>query len=1207
MKTLYQSLFACFLLLLGGGGPEPVCAAGEVCDDYVREDKAYGARVKADLKRYARSQGVPERLMYLYDQLGDCPVCLGGNAEHPILPFIYIVYAPDAGVRANGLRNIRHRGTAWSADEEYGARQGMRDGYVKAFYILLEETPCECCRASTQEEWDAWNEGQPDPSDAPDWNDDLGIDTSRSDAHENADELGPDPDDLTNIDDKDRYPDQLPWPPLNIPPLVRPITTGCGACEPLVAEHNDLAILTNAQARDVAKAERNVKIASYAIRFALREIRAHERLAKNDTWKTRYQQLLNHYGDLVAIALRDVQALNAKRARRAELLRQLELLKQNIRACESRCTLLNAQPAPSIQPEPLADDAEAALPPYVRIASQVCPTCSELTERRNEIARDMNELVQGMIDAGLNGQSLAAWADLRARLDNANAMLQDCVARCSLPAASPVVPEDDVAPEGAAPGAAATVDVPQRHNVFQFADICPACRKHLDHYRFLLTQLDALNAEDGRFADASDKMVRTRASLHMKHEAAQREEIAQDLERLLRQWRKVGARLDALQERIYEAETILIHCQSTMCDKRPDFLPDVDDLAPDIIGFDTADFLIRQNRLFVATSCLACRDRAKEINDWILSQYSSWLTQEFVSSLSKFSDLDDSERLARRYRFLEFLADLEKLVADLKDCNRRACQRSNGAVALAAYRANDIAPRQCLENDDTRDAARAGDAKALPDTCHSSWLEHFLQGCGDKTCSGIGDTATDASPGTKQGVLRTSQSVSSGLPDDPFFTSAGNIAAGLADQWGTHQVLAYEAISEWQDVVVRAVPTIVAVIDSGLDTGHPDLAGRLWKNPAELPGNGIDDDRNGFVDDVHGWNFVGNNNDVSDHNGHGTLVAGVVGATPDNGIGIAGVNPWARIMPIKVTNFLGRGNSVDIAAAINYAVGKGARVLNISLGGTEFSEVERAAVEHAASQGALVVVAAGNQGNDAAAFWPAGLDNVITVAAMDDADKRARYSNWGSPVDIAAPGSNILSLRARYTDLLYFVEDDYVPGRNVIGDDRLLYHATGTSFAAPFVTGIVSLVWSLRPELAATQLRRMVLHSATDVETPGIDEFTGFGLVSAPAALKADPAYFIDAGITGITAVRREGRTIIQVSGLANADQFRAAELQLGAGESPTDWQPAGATISAPVIDRLLAEFDAQAVAGSPTWTLRLRVTHQNGSLREARFRMNLQ
>jgi subtilisin family serine protease len=309
-------------------------------------------------------------------------------------------------------------------------------------------------------------------------------------------------------------------------------------------------------------------------------------------------------------------------------------------------------------------------------------------------------------------------------------------------------------------------------------------------------------------------------------------------------------------------------------------------------------------------------------------------------------------------------------------------------------------------------------------------------------------------------------------------------------------------------------------------------------------------------------------------------------------------------MPLKVTDRTGEGDSLHVAAAIAYAVNNGARVINISLGGDAYSPAEKAAVEFARRKGVVVVVAAGNQGASADAFWPAALPGVITVAATEPGGARTAYSNWGSAVDIAAPGSKILSLRAAGTDPMALVDDKYTALANVVGEDGLLYHATGTSFAAPYVAGVASLLLSLDDALTAQQVERMLLHTATDIETPGIDALTGYGALNARAALDARPDFFIDATITGV-ALAPAGDAV-QVLGTADADRFTRAVIELGEGENPTAWQSVG-KLKRAVRAGVLASIPTSTLAGAARWTLRVTTTHRDGQERVGLLPLALQ
>lgn len=236
---------------------------------------------------------------------------------------------------------------------------------------------------------------------------------------------------------------------------------------------------------------------------------------------------------------------------------------------------------------------------------------------------------------------------------------------------------------------------------------------------------------------------------------------------------------------------------------------------------------------------------------------------------------------------------------------------------------------------------------------------------------------------------------------------------------------------------------IVSIIDTGIDYNHPDLAANMWKNSAEIPGNGIDDDQNGYVDDYLGWDFVNQDNDPIDDNDHGTHCAGTVGAVGNNRKGVVGVNWQVSLMPLKFLNADGSGSSSDAAQAIIYAANMGAQIMSNSWGGGGSSQTLKDAIEYANSKGALFIAAAGNESNDndAKPHYPSSYDveNVIAVAATDDRDLLADFSNFGATsVDLAAPGVDVYST---------------VTGK------RYDYFS-GTSMATPHVAGAAALVWA---------------------------------------------------------------------------------------------------------------------------------------------------
>ncbi len=205
------------------------------------------------------------------------------------------------------------------------------------------------------------------------------------------------------------------------------------------------------------------------------------------------------------------------------------------------------------------------------------------------------------------------------------------------------------------------------------------------------------------------------------------------------------------------------------------------------------------------------------------------------------------------------------------------------------------------------------------------------------------------------------------------------------------------------------------LLDTGVDYNHPDLQNNMWVNEAELNGTeGVDDDNNGYIDDIHGYNFIYRNSDPMDDYGHGTHCAGVIAAEGNNNRDISGICWNARIMALKFIGSLGNGSVSDAVLAHYYAVEAGADVISNSWSLSEDSQALRDAINYANSQGVIVVAAAGNY-NSSMVRYPAAFENVISVAATNTIDSRWYYSSYGNWVDIAAPGMNILSLLANGT------------------------------------------------------------------------------------------------------------------------------------------------------------------------------------------------
>lgn len=441
---------------------------------------------------------------------------------------------------------------------------------------------------------------------------------------------------------------------------------------------------------------------------------------------------------------------------------------------------------------------------------------------------------------------------------------------------------------------------------------------------------------------------------------------------------------------------------------------------------------------------------------------------------------------------------------------------------------------------------------------------------------------------------------------DPFFHSSGSWGQSFRDQWAFEAIGMPDPPAVWLQLGDAPEPVIVAMIDTGIDWNHLDLSwGDFWINEDEIVGNGRDDDGNGYVDDKIGWDFLADTNEPWDYDGHGTFTSGLIAAETNNGIGITGLNPHARIMVLKAVSNFGRTRAAHIAEAIRYAADNDAKIINLSLGGESISTLETDALDYAAEKGVLIIVAAGNEGKSLDTYGLVNHPAVICVAATDRTGERADYSNWGPQVSIAAPGEEILSLRAQATDTLMTVADTYQRGASIVGPDRRYYRATGTSFAAPLVTGAASLIWSRSPSLSADQVRQMLLQSARDIGTPGNDQFTGYGALDVTAALQADPAAIVVAAITDIRATQSDGQPAAEVIGTANSDRLNQYAVELGAGDEPTNWQTISTGRTA-IIDGALATIPASAFAQSPVWMIKLTVTRTDGQTRTTLYRLQL-
>ncbi len=303
----------------------------------------------------------------------------------------------------------------------------------------------------------------------------------------------------------------------------------------------------------------------------------------------------------------------------------------------------------------------------------------------------------------------------------------------------------------------------------------------------------------------------------------------------------------------------------------------------------------------------------------------------------------------------------------------------------------------------------------------------------------------------------------------PFYGQSGaDIKA--ADAWGT---------------TTGSSSVIIAVVDTGVDYTHPDLAGNIWTNSGEIPNNGIDDDRNGYVDDVRGWNFVSNNNNPMDDHGHGTHCAGNIAAVGNNNLGITGTCWNARIMPLKFLDASGSGSVSNAISAILYANRMGAQVISNSWGGSQYTQALKDAID---ASPAVVVCAAGNNGQNSDQYpqYPAAMtsSNIISVAATDSKDNLAGFSNYGTTsVDLAAPGVNI---RSTYKNGQY-------------------QYLSGTSMATPFVSGVAGLLKAANPSMTKNQIRDRILNTVDRLSSLSGKVATGGRLNAAAAVGSVSP------------------------------------------------------------------------------------------------------
>lgn len=380
------------------------------------------------------------------------------------------------------------------------------------------------------------------------------------------------------------------------------------------------------------------------------------------------------------------------------------------------------------------------------------------------------------------------------------------------------------------------------------------------------------------------------------------------------------------------------------------------------------------------------------------------------------------------------------------------------------------------------------------DTVHSLWSQHQAS-VSSWSGSAAPTYATDHILVKRSGEAVQSVPVTNGQSVTDAVTQWSQTAGvDYAEPDGLVRALGQETTWGWSDVKADTAAStngatgsgvIVAVVDTGVDYNHEDLSSNMWVNTGETANDGIDNDGNGYVDDVHGYDFIGSmytaiapDNDPQDEYGHGSHVAGII-AAQNNTLGVEGVAPSAQIMAVKVLDSNGTGFDSDIVSGIEYAVDNGADIINLSLGSQVASNAFKAGIDYAAAHNVLVVAAAGNEYTYSAPSYPANYDSVISVGAINEDGFKADFSNWGK-VDVVAPGVDINST---------------IPG-------NLYAKYSGTSMASPFVAGVAALVMQKQGTIGNPKATRQVLETtATDFGIySGQDYVSGYGKINALAA-----------------------------------------------------------------------------------------------------------
>ncbi|MCX6165368.1 MAG: S8 family peptidase, partial [Ignavibacteriae bacterium] len=417
-------------------------------------------------------------------------------------------------------------------------------------------------------------------------------------------------------------------------------------------------------------------------------------------------------------------------------------------------------------------------------------------------------------------------------------------------------------------------------------------------------------------------------------------------------------------------------------------------------------------------------------------------------------------------------------------------------------------------------------------------------------------------------------SLSNFVPNDPYYSY--------------QYYLTKTNIQQVWDVTQGDTSIIIGIIDSGSDFLHPDLNGSFKINYNEIPNNGIDDDNNGFIDDYLGWNFSENNNNPTDDNifSHGTAIAGLLGARTNNGIGIASITPKCKLLTLKAFDSQGIGYDNDVATAILYAISRGVKVLNFSFGDYVYSYLLRDVIRFAYSKNIVMIASAGNDASDVL-HYPSAFDEVISVGASDNEDRKASFSAFGETVDIFAPGYQILTTS--------------IVGKGSSEFNNDYAYINGTSFSAPIVAGVAGLLLSRNKNLTNEEIRG-ILVSTTDY-FPGQSEWNHGYSSGRLNALNAINFYNTPSIVRIFYPFQDLSDTVNTISIVISAASplFQSYSIYYGLGENPINFIPLVSNRNSQILKDTAYKWNLSNLPDTSI-TLRLAINSNTGRTIEHRL-----